>query len=329
MAEIILSQAGAVAGQALLPSGLTVLGRTLSGAAANAQNAGGVINPAQPVASGGQLTGGLLFEDFTAATFGAAWRKDRWSVTARGEVRDGETADRTGCTVGAIRQLGEGSLVGSGGTWTRAEASNGATTEIMDASIAFAHRPDASPLAMLGRLEFRSDRITGGVAGEAGGAGGAGRTALVVDGDATARRLIASLSTNYSPRGEEDGAQVRRHEVSLFLGARHNFDRFEGTEFAGTSVLVGADGRIGIGERFELGASATVRSNLNDNVTSFAYGPTIGVVPAKGMLVTVGYNIEGFRDGDFGAARNTNKGVFAAVRMAFDSDSFSFLGLGR
>jgi uncharacterized repeat protein (TIGR01451 family) len=303
--------------------------RTLGGAASNAANAPGVIIPGQPVASGGQLTGGLQFEDFTAATFSAAWRKDRWSVTARGEVRDGETADRTGFTFGAIRQLGEGSLVGSGGTWTRAEASNGAVSEIIDASIAFAHRPDASPLAMLGRLEFRSDRVTGAVAGEAGGAGGAGRTALVVDGDATSRRLVASLSTNLSPRGQEDGSEVRRDEFTLFLGARHNFDQFEGTEFSGTNLLVGADARIGIGERFELGASATVRSNLDDNVTSFAYGPTIGVVPAKGMLVTLGYNVKGFRDGDFGAARNTQEGVFAAVKLSFDADSFGFLGLGR
>ena len=303
--------------------------RTLGGAAANAQNAGGVINPAQPSASGGQLTSGLLFEDFTAVTFGAAWRKDRWSVTARGELREGETADRKGVTFGAIRQLGEGSLVGSGGTWTRAEASNGAVSEIIDASIAFAHRPDASPLAMLGRLEFRSDRVTGAVAGEVGGAGGGGRTALVVDGDATSRRLVASLSTNLSPRGQEDGAEVRRDEFTLFLGARHNFDQFEGTEFSGTNVLVGADARIGLGDRFEIGASATVRSNLNDEVTSFAYGPTIGVVPAKGMLITVGYNVEGFRDGDFGAARNTSEGVFAAVKLTFDADSFGFLGLGR
>lgn len=289
----------------------------------------GVINPAQPPASGGQLTGGLLFEDFTAVTFGAAWRKDRWSITARGEVRDGEIADRKGAQFGAIRQLGEGSLVGSGITWTLSEAAGGAKAEILDASVAFAHRPDASPLAMLGRVEFRSDRITGGVAGEIGGAGGAGRTALVVDGDATARRLVASLSANFSPRGKVEGAEVRRHEIGLFLGARHNLDRFEGTEFSGTSVLIGADARIGIGEKFELGASATVRSNVTDKATSFAYGPTIGVTPVKGMLVTVGYNIEGFRDGDFGAARNSDKGVFAAVRMAFDADSFSFLGLGR
>ncbi|RNJ62610.1 MAG: DUF11 domain-containing protein [Porphyrobacter sp. IPPAS B-1204] len=289
----------------------------------------GVINPAQPPASGGQITGGLLFEDFTAVTFGAAWRKDRWSVVARGEVRDGKTADRKGFTFGAIRQLGEGSLVGSGATWTLSEAAGGAKAEILDASIAFAHRPDASPLAMLGRIEFRSDQITGGVAGEIGGAGGAGRTALVVDGNATSRRLVGSLSTNFSPRGTVDGAEVRRHEVSLFLGARHNFDQFEGTEFSGTSVLVGTDARIGIGERFEIGASATVRSNLNDNTTSFAYGPTIGVSPVKDMLLTVGYNIDGFRDGDFGPARNTDKGVFAAVRMKFDADSFGFLGLGR
>lgn len=285
-----------------------------------------LVNPAQPAASGGQLTGGLLFEDFTAVTMGAAWRKDRWSLTARGEWRDGETTDRKGVLFGAIRQLGEGSLVGSGLSWTRAETTGGAVAEIVDASIAFAHRPDNSPLAMLGRLEYRSDEVTGATAGGSlvGGA------ALTVDGNAVARRLVASLSTNYSPRGQDDaGAGVRRHEFALFLGARHNLDAFEGTEFKGTSVLVGGDARIGIGERFELGASVTTRANLNDDTVNFAYGPTIGFVPAEGMLLTVGYNVEGFRDGDFGPARNTDKGVFAAVRMKFDASSFDFLGLGR
>lgn len=296
--------------------------RTLGGA----PGAGQLVNPAQPSASGGQLTGGLLFEDFTAVTFGAAWRKDRWSITGRGEYRDGEQADRKGFTFGAIRQLGEGSIVGSGLTWTRAETGNGAASEIMDASIAFAHRPDASPLAMLGRLEYRSDRVENAVAGQAGGAG---RTALLVDGDALARRMVASLSTNFSPRGRDDGAEVRRDEYTLFLGARYNFDRFEGTEFAGTALLAGLDARIGLSERFEIGASATVRASLEDEVASYAFGPVIGFVPADGVLITLGYNISGFRDGDFAAARNTDEGIFAAARMMFDTDTFSFLGLGR
>ncbi len=293
-------------------------------------SAADLVNPAQPAASGGQITGAQLFEDFTAVTLGAAWRKDRWSVTTRGEVRDGEQADRYGALVGAIRQLGEGSLVGSGVTWTRSETVGGATAQIIDASIAFAHRPATSPVAMLGRLEFRSDAVTGAVAGEIGGAGGAGRTALTVDGNASSRRLVASLSSNYSPRDRlDDGAEVRRNEFALFIGARHNLDQFEGDEYTGTAVLVGGDARIGIGERIEIGASTTARSNLEDDVTQFAYGPTIGFVPTDGLLLTVGYNIEGFRDGDFGAARNTDKGAFASVRMKLDANSFSFLGLGR
>jgi uncharacterized repeat protein (TIGR01451 family) len=300
--------------------------RTIGGQPA----AGDLVNPAQPAASGGQITGNLLFEDFTAVTFGAAWRKDRWSVTARGEVRDGETADRKGALLGAIRQLGEGSLVGSGVTWTHSKAVGGATAEILDASIAFAHRPSHSPFAMLGRIEYRSDRIIGGVAGEIGGAGGAGRTALTVDGNATSRRLVGSVSANLSPRGTDDaGAEVRRDEFALFVGARHSLDQFEGTEFTGTAVLVGGDARIGIGERIEIGASTTVRSSLEDEVTSFAYGPTLGLVPVDGMLLTLGYNIEGFRDGDFGPLRNTDKGAFAAIKMKFDAGSLGILGLGR
>ncbi|MEL6239612.1 MAG: hypothetical protein AAFQ90_13610, partial [Pseudomonadota bacterium] len=237
-----------------------------------------LVNPNQPAASGGQLTGGLAFEDFTALTFGAGWRKDRWSLTARGEYRDGEEADRTGITFGAIRQLGEGSVVGSGGTWTRAENVNGSVTEIMDASLAFAYRPAASEVAALGKLEYRSDRVTGAVAGEVAGAG---RTALIVDGDATSRRLVASVSTNWSPRGwDEDefgiDQQTRRDEYTLFLGARYNLDEFEGTQFSGTSVLAGADARIGITDLFEIGATGTMRANLEDNVTSFSYGPMIG-----------------------------------------------------
>ncbi|MEZ5679813.1 MAG: hypothetical protein R3E14_00780 [Erythrobacter sp.] len=287
-----------------------------------------IVNPAQPVANGGPIgQDSTLFEDFTAVTLGGAWRKDRWSATARGEYRDGEFANRMGLTFGAIRQLGEGSVAGSGFTWTRAEGTTGTTTEIMDAALAVAHRPDESEFAFLGKIEFRSDEVRGAVAGETGAAG---RTALLVDGDAKSRRLIGSLSTNWSPEGEDDdGEMTRRDEFGLFLAARYNFDSYEGFDLEGFTALTGVDARIGIGDRVEVGGTATLRSNLTDGATSFAIGPQVGVVPAKGVLVTVGYNISGFRDEDFSAARNTDKGLFVAVRAKFDADTFSFLGLGR
>ena len=236
-------------------------------------------------------------------------------------------SDRKGLTLGATRQLGEGSIVGSGFTWTEAKADNGAATQIMDAAIAIAHRPAESAFAFLGKLEFRSDEVTDAVAGEAGAAG---NTALLVDGDAKSSRLIASLSTNWSPQGRDaSGKMVRRHEFGIFIGARHNFDQFEGYDYAGTTLLGGLDAKFGLGERFEIGARGTVRKGLEDGLTSFAIGPNVGFSPADNALITVGYNFAGFRDQDFSAARETDEGLYASIRIKFDADTFSFLGLGR
>ena len=303
---------------------------TLSGS----PQVGDLVNPEHPASSGGQFgPAGGLFEEFTAATLGGAWRNDRWAATARGEYRDGEYADRIGFTGGLIRQLGEGRVVGSGLTWTRAEAQNGAETEIFDAAIALAHRPAESEFAFLSKIEYRSDEVRDAIAGEIGGAG---RTALLVDGDARSSRLIGSISANWSPRdvddldGDDAGDTLgRRSEFGAFVGYRHNFDRFEGFDLGSDTLLVGADARIGIGERFEVGATATVRSDLDDGATSYAIGPNVGFVPVEGVLLTIGYNLAGFDDPDFSAARNTDKGIYAAVRMKFDADTFTFLGLGR
>jgi uncharacterized repeat protein (TIGR01451 family) len=287
-----------------------------------------LVNRDHPASSGGNLgEAGTVTEDFTAITLGGTYRAGRWSATVRGELRDGEYGDRKGVTFGAIRQLGEGSMVGSGVTWTRATTPNGAMTETLNAAISAAHRPDNSAFAFLTKIEYRADVVRGAVAGEAGGAG---RTALTVTGDAESRRLIGSFSGNWSPSGHsKDDGFYHRSEVGFFLGARHNFDSYEGFDLAGTTVLGGLDARIGLGEKLELGAIATVRHSLTDHVTSFAIGPQIGFSPTTDVLLTVGYNVAGFRDRDFAAARTTDNGFYTALRMKFDADSFSFLGLGR
>lgn len=288
-----------------------------------------IVNLDHPVASGGHLgQSGELFEDFTAITLGAAWRQDRWSVTGRGEWRDGEFADRTGFTFGAIRQLGEGSVVGSGFSWTRSEGEAGIVTEIFDGAISAAHRPAESDFAFLAKLEYRADAVENAVAGETGPAG---RTALTVNGDAASRRLMASLSTNWSPESydEDEEGLWQNTEIGLFLGARYGFDAFEQFDIEGVSVMGGLDARIGIGSRIEIGGRGTVRANVTDGTTSFAIGPEVGFTPVEDVLLTVGYNISGFRDRDFSAARNTDKGLFATVRLKLDADTFSILGLGR
>ena len=286
-----------------------------------------LVNPDHPASSGGLVgEAGTLAEDFTALTLGGTWRREQWTAIARGEYRDGAFADRTGVTFGAIRQIGEGSAVGGGFSWTRAEGEGGTTSEVFDGAISAAYRPGNSPLAVLTKLEFRSDSIASAVAGEAGPAG---RTALTIDGDAKARRLIGSVSANWSPKEEDDGQRVQRHEIGLFAAVRHSFDRYEGFDLRGTSLFGGLDARIGVGKRIEIGGTVTVRHSLSDHTTLFAIGPQVGVSPTDDVLLTVGYNLSGFRDRDFAATRSTEKGLFASVKLKFDADTLGFLGLGR
>lgn len=291
-----------------------------------------VVNLLQPVASGGHLgDNGQIAEDFTALTLGMTWRANRWTTTLRGEYRDGELAKRKGVTFGVIRQLGEGSIAGSGFTWTKAHGIDGTASEIFDGAVAFAYRPANAAFASLAKVEFRSDWTVNPTGGAAGVTAAAGPTALNVDGTARASRVIGSVSTNWSPRGRihgENGDEfVQRSEIALFGAVRYNLDRYQGYDLAATAVLGGLDAHIGIGERVEIGGTATIRSTLSDHVTQFAVGPTIGVVPARDVILTLGYNFAGFRDRDFSATRSTTKGVFATLKVKFDTSTLGFLGL--
>lgn len=285
------------------------------------------VNPAQPLANGGQLSAGAgLFEDFTAVTLGANWRKNRWSATGRGEWRDGELADRMGMTLGLIRQLGDGAVLGSGFTWTRATSDGTAastSTQILDAAIAAAYRPAHSPFAMLAKVEYRADEVTGAVAGETGPAG---RSALTITGDGLVRRFIGSLSGNWSPR--DASGSSGRSELGIFLGVRHSLDALDGYDLSGTSLVAGLDARQGLGSRIELGMSGTMRANLADGTHQHAFGPSIGLSPVKGTLFTIGYNVRGFEDPDFADIRPSSEGVFLMLRAKLDQDSFAFLRPG-
>lgn len=285
-----------------------------------------VVDPAHPVSSGGHLNGsGALSEDFTAATLGAAWHSGLWSATMRGEWRDGQHEDRKGVTLGAIRQLGEGKMLGASLNWTQAQSSGGASSQIIDSAVSLAYRPASSELALLAKLEYRSDQVTGAVAGEVGPTG---RSALTITGDGRSERVIASVSGSWTPGGKANGQEVRRHELGFFAAVRQNLDRFQGYDLGGTTLIGGLDLRYGITPGFDLGLVGSVRANLGDKTASYAIGPQIGFTPAKDVLLVAGYNLAGFHDPDFSAARSTTKGPFIALRLKFDEGLLSRLGLG-
>ena len=312
---------------------LAGLSSAVTGLAGSAGGVGAVTTATTGSTTGSGIATTSLIENYTAITLGLAWRKDLWSSTLRGEWRNGELSRRHGLTAGAIRQLGDGEMLGSGLTWTHAVGTGGAVTDVLDATVALAWRPHFSPLGWLARAEYRSDYALAGTAAGAGGvpslAGAGAGSALsgLATGDAHARRVIVSVSADWSPRGRHDDQFVERSEVSVFAAVRHNFDAYDGYNLAGTSIMAGASAHVGLGERFEIGGQASIITSPSDGTTRYAIGPSVGMVPMKNVLLMVGYNVKGYRDADFSAANATNRGVFVSLRMKFDTSTFAFLGL--
>ncbi|MDO9370587.1 MAG: hypothetical protein Q7T68_18625 [Sphingopyxis sp.] len=291
-----------------------------------------VLNVDQPVASGGFLGGnGTLTEDFLAISTGATWRADRWTLTGRAEYRDGDLANRYGLTLGGLRQIGEGRALGALFTYAKASGSGTTpTTEVIQFEMSWAHRPADSRVSWLNKSEFRSDKVRDAVAGQPGPIGGG---ALTIDGDATSRRLLNSLSVNWTPLGDRNDRRdagrlwYERGEFGFFWGTRYNFDRFGADDVKGWSNLIGADFRFNLGEHVDVGASGTVRVGTGGDTVSYAGGPTVTLAPMKNANITFGYNFAGFHDRDFEDARYSRSGAYVTFKLKFDQTSFQGLGL--
>ncbi len=292
-----------------------------------------VLNPLQPVASGGFLaTTGAISEDFIALTAGATYRKDDWSWASRAEYRFGELGDRYGINTAALKQIGNGSSLAGLFSYFTAETNGGVETTNIEGELSWAHRPDDSRWSFLNRLEYREDSVRNAIAGEAGPIGGA---LLTVSGDVTSRRVINSLSVNYTPIHENDDRRVddglrfwERGEYSLFWGTRYVFDRFGPDDIEGWTNVVGADIRFDLNDTVSVGGAGTVRIGNNADSIAYAGGPTVGLAPFKNSNVIIGYNFVGFEDRDFEQARYTRSGPFITFRLKFDQQSIAQL-VGR
>ena len=287
-----------------------------------------VLNPLQPVASGGFLgNDGSLTEDFTAVTAGATYHGDRYSWTGRAEYRAGETTDRYGFNTAILRQIGEGKSVAGAVSWFSAKQNGGPSTQTALAEISWANRSANSDWSFLNKFELRYDSVKNAVAGLAGPIGGVG---LTINGDASSRRIINSLSINYTPIGRDDDGQgqdngnfFERGEYALFWGTRYVSERFGNDDVSGWSNVIGLDTRFDLSKFADIGAAATVRAGTGGRNIAYSGGPVLTVTPAKNMNISLGYNVLGFADRDFEASRYTRSGPFVTLKLKFDQQSLA------
>lgn len=256
--------------------------------------------------------------DYVAATIGASYRAERWSINGRLERRHSDKDSRWTVTSDFLRALGEGRTLAAGIRYADLTDRNGARASSAAADVALALRPLDSRWSVLERLQLRKNSADASFTSDnalgVSAYGGAFQATL---------RVINNLAVNYRT-GDEGGGHGL--EATVYYGSKWVRGSFGADDYTGYIDAIGFDIRKDLGYRFDIGIQGSVQHAWDRGVLSYSYGPSIGVTPAKNVWITAGYNLSGYHDRDFGNDRYSRTGPYVTARLKFDQWSLGRAG---
>jgi len=242
----------------------------------------------------------LSADDYYAISLGTGWTSDEWSVAGRIEFRDSESADKKSVQYKAIRKQDEHYAVSKTFRWVDNVKSNGDKDREFDVGFNFALRAKDWKYTLLNELNYVDTKsVTSGIT-------------------TTTRKLINNLHYN-RPVWDD-------YEFSIHHGIKLAQSEFGGSDLSVTDTLQAAV-RYNINESWDAGAQVGYLNQHDTNTTSSYAGISLGFTPAENTRIEVGYNFDGFNDGDFANANYTHKGPFVSLNYLLDQSLLNKLGV--
>ena len=107
----------------------------------------------------------------------------------------------------------------------------------------------------------------------------------------------------------------------MYYGSKYVLDQFDGVDYVGYTDLIATQIRYDIKSWLDIGLHAASLNSWKDGSHAYSYGPSIGFSPVTNGWISVGYNVRGFTDRDFDAARYTAQGFYLQLRFKFDQNT--------
>jgi len=238
------------------------------------------------------LVSGSLNEDFLAVYTGAMYSADEWSVNSRIEYRNADSEERTSLLLGWYREPTAGHGLSAGLTLLQSDTISGNETLTADLKVGWAYRMANSSWAFLNRSDLTyEDAVRGSEA-------------------LNSWRLINNFNAN------------RRFSAAMQMSLQYAFkyvrSEFDGDGYTGYTDLVGFDLRRGLRGRWDIGASTSLYHSYRAGVIDYGFGLDVGFNLRDNMWITLGYNVSGFHDDDFSAARYTAQGPYLRFTVKAD-----------
>lgn len=242
-------------------------------------------------------------EQYTSAYFGLGYQTESMAASGRVERRDSTSGRRLVATLGGAREITKTLSFSLAGRHQKEHLDEQSNREQTDLRIGAAWRPRGEGLILLNRFDL-GHRNEQGIQNRS--------------------KLVNNLTVN--------AMLNKRTQVAAYHGIKHVKTDFAGATAKGFTHLLGGEVRHDVTERFDIGFQATWTSGEASQTEAWSYGPSLGFSPDKNIWVSAGWNVDGFDDEDFEAARYSSVGPYIKLRAKFDQDTvkglIGKLGLG-
>ncbi|MDX8392967.1 MAG: OmpA family protein [Mariprofundales bacterium] len=245
-------------------------------------------NPNVPLASGAG-------ENFTAASIGANYTPEGWRWNNRMDYRIAQSSRSWGVSSGVQGKLKDDLSLSWTVQGTHSKQIAGTFATQINTSLGLALRPKHDGLMLFDKFDIRYQSGNDGVFAS------------------TSWNYINNIHANlqYDP-----DSQVEMHHG--FKWSRENIAQMPYTGITDFGLL---RVRHDITPRWDASVQGALLHSWSNGAARYSYGAAIGNNVFDNVWVSLGYNMSGFSDRDFGAAGYTARGIYVDFRIKFDQNS--------
>jgi hypothetical protein len=110
-------------------------------------------------------------------------------------------------------------------------------------------------------------------------------------------------------------------QLSLQYASKYVRSEFGPQEFTGYTDLIGVDFRKGFRQKWDAGINTSSYHSYQSKVIDYGLGVDVGFNARDNLWLTLGYNVFGFHDTDFAAARYTTQGPYLRISIKADQQT--------
>ena len=239
--------------------------------------------------------------DFNAYRLGVNYHTGTWTATLNGEYRDAGIETKYNVTAGIYTQANDALAFALSAGYSKFKDAL-SREENANIRMSVAYRPEQTDIIVLDKLDLVHNK----------------RNAL--QEDMYTQKIINNLAVNYSPNNKT--------EISLQHGIKYVRDTINDFEHKGITQLFGIDGRYDITKKWEIGAQGSLLYAHSANSWDYGFGLYTGYNLFDNMLLTAGYNWQGFEDTDFSLQTYRIEGPYLQFKMKLDQENLTRLVRG-